>query len=190
MRIALITLVILFACFASNAQIKVEVEIEKVEPLIQWNVERSGWTFPVFANQVAEISDGEPQTIEGIEVQTKIHKLTKEQLVFLESCNIDADERSIAKNERRDYVIRSFWTYEIKGKVFAYGANFAIVDAENGFIRERYGAMIVAFYVDENGDGKFEKRCGIMNLDTLPQWVKDTVPKLSPPPFLRKRLIN
>ncbi len=66
MRIALITLVILFAFFASNAQITVEVEIEKAEPLTQWNVERSGWTFPVFANPMTDVSDSEPQIIEGV----------------------------------------------------------------------------------------------------------------------------
>lgn len=186
MRIALITLVILFACFASNAQIKVEVEIEKVEPLIQWNVERSGWTFPVFANQVAEISDGELQTIEGIEVQTKIHKLATEQLVFVESCNAEADEKAIAKNERRNYVISNFMTYEYKNKIFAYRATFQIVDAVNGSIRERYGASVIGIYVDEDGEGKFELRCGNMNLNKLPQWIKNTIPKIPPPPPLKK----
>ena len=175
MKVIRVICFIMFAACVVNAQGSEEAQV--VEPLIQRTVERSGWTIPVFADQVSEVKNGKPEIIEGVEVQVKVHKLKGEQLVYVESCNPKVDKKLIANNKRRDFVVRGFKTYEIKGRVFAYDVAYYVLRAENGYIVERYGAAVSVHYVDEDGNGTFELRCRSMTLKSLPEWVKSLAAK-------------
>jgi hypothetical protein len=175
MKVLWVVCFVLFAACVVNAQ--EPDEAQEAEPLVQRNIERSGWTIPLFADQVSEVKDGKPEIIEGVEVQTKLHKLKDEQLVYVESCDPKVDEKLIANGQRRDFVVRGFTTYEVKGRVFAYGVVYYIVMAENGYITERYGAAVNVHYVDEDGNGTFELRCRAMTLKSLPEWVKSLAAK-------------
>ena len=145
--------------------------------LVQRNIERSGWTVPLFADQFSEVEQSKPEIIEGIEFQRTIHKLQSEQLVYVESCDPKVDEKLIANGRRMDFVVRDFTTYEVKGRVVAYGVIYYIVKAENGYIRERAGAAVNTHYVDESGSGTFTLRCHAARLENLPEWVKSLAAK-------------
>ena len=118
-------------------------------------ITRDGWTSPIFADRVLKVLDGIPKSIEGIKFQTKLHELKSERLDMVESCDIQKDALEVSYNAF-DYDVEKFTTYEIKGKIFAYEVDYALVDTEDG---EDVGAEIGGIYVDEEGNGYFKLRC-------------------------------
>ena len=161
---------ILFAFFLVNAQTSKKTKIR--EPFRQETVARSGWTSPVFAKGVSEVQDETVEIIEDVEIQIKLHKLEKEQQVFIETCDADYDNKAIVDNKRNNYAVGNFVTYETEGKIFAYHVNFiGLIVGENYMAYA--GCLGQMLYVDEDGDGRFEARCDGTKLKSLPQWVKD-----------------
>ena len=133
-------------------------------------VTRESSTAPLFVNYPAKISRKKSPTIEGIKIQKKFHKFTKKQYFSLvESCDIKSDQWEVTYNDS-DFLLDGFTSYEIKGKVFAYQANFRVIDAEDGY---EIGNGILPIYVDEEGNGRFKLRCdGKTALESLPEWIK------------------
>lgn len=137
-------------------------------------VAREGWTSPIFADRVTKVLRGAPRIIEGITVQTKLHELKLERLDMVESCEIQNDSSEIAFIEF-DYEVEKFTSYEVKGRVFAYEVDYALINAEDGY---DIGARIGGFYVDEEGDGYFKLLCeDNSELRSLPEWVKNLAAK-------------
>jgi hypothetical protein len=139
---------------------------------------REWQTKPIFLDGITETSENRVKVIEEIEVKMKGHNLAKEQLLFAETCYSKFDKRQSKNKNGRGFVLNSFGTYEIKGRVFGYRIPLAIVMTEKGHITERAGAMWIAHYIDEDGNGKFKLRCDKnLELKTLPEWVKSLAAK-------------
>lgn len=144
------------------------------ERTIKRTVAREGWTSPIFADRVTKVLKGKPRIIEGITVQTKLHELKLERLDLVESCEIDQDSLELAFNSE-DYDVEKFTSLEVKGKVFAYEVDYALIEAEDGY---DIGAGIGRVYVDEQRNGYFKLSCEYnTELKTLPEWVKKLAAK-------------
>jgi hypothetical protein len=163
MKFTLTICLIFFTVFLVDAQTR-KISLKTVE--------RSGWVTPVFADEIKKTEEGYEMLVEDIDIQTKEHKLAKEQILFVESCNAQADEEAFSKNKRNLFSVRSFRTLEVKGRVFAYFVYYVgVVMSKDSF--GYLGCARPSYYVDEKGDGKFTLRCDGMQLKNIPQWVKD-----------------
>ena len=166
MKAARIICLCLFAVSVANAQGK---------RLKEFNIGCRGWSTLAFAEQKSEVKDLEPLGIDGVEVRVTAHEFSDEQIVFLESCDPkSADKPKVADKRygRQASVVRGFLSYEIKGRVFAYRFTCFLVMSKNGQVTERFGAAGTVYYIDEDGDGTFERYRGAMPLRFLPDWVK------------------
>jgi hypothetical protein len=145
-------------------------ESQKDDSLNRITVARSGWTYPLFANDVAQTQEGRGDLIEDVDVKMKESILNEVKYIYFENCNAKYDDEMTANNIQPRFVINSFSSYETRGRIFAYRLSgvhaLSAGDAPSGTIA-------FFLYVDENGDGTFERRCGNINLEPLPQWVKD-----------------
>jgi hypothetical protein len=164
---------VLFTVLAIDAQEPSAKREARKMRLIKEPVTRESRSAPVFVNYPARISRKGSLTIEGIKIQKKFHKFTKKQYFSLvESCDIKRDQWEVDYNDS-DYLLDGFTSYEIKGKVFAYQANFRVIDAEDGY---EIGSGILPIYVDEEGNGGFKLRCNDKTrLESLPEWIKPLI---------------
>jgi hypothetical protein len=165
--------VIAFSCFfvvsVANAQATV---------LNEFHIGCRGLKTLPFAQEKSTVKDLEPLYIEGYEVRVKSHKLEVEQIVFLESC--EPQEKPVVEDSywgRLAGVARDFATYEIKGNVLAYRFSYYVVMTKNRQITTWAGAMGDIYYVDEDGNGSFERYLGKMPLQFLPDWIKTAKPQ-------------
>lgn len=131
------------------------------------------WTTPIIADRVERSIETGDETIEGVKLQTKLHLMKPERLGLIETCKPESDQMERAYNDE-DYDIEKFTTYEIDGKTFAYVIHYELIDAKNQF---EIGAGIQNVYVDETGSGTFKLRCDVMELKSLPEWVKASAEK-------------
>ncbi len=135
------------------------------------------WGVPIFNDGVFKVINAEPQIIEGITVQTKLHQLKSERIDEIEDCHKSAEELEKINSEMPDeiidddeyYTIEKFTTYEINGRTFAFEVPYMEIETETEYIRGNGSQLI---YVDEDGSGFFKKRCGTAWLEPLPEWVK------------------
>ena len=133
---------------------------------------RGGWAEPVFTDNVTKVISGKPRTIDGVEVQTRVHELKPERLGFVESCDIEKDQLAEAA-EDLDFEVERFISYEFKGKIFAYEVAYDFFQ-EDGY---EIGAGSSSFYVDETGTGTFQVICENRDLVSLPAWIKNLAAK-------------
>jgi hypothetical protein len=135
------------------------------------------WSAPVFNDDVVKVINAEPQIIEGIKVQTRLHELKSELIDDVEFCPLPAEELEKIKKElpadiiytEQNYIVKKFTTYEIKGRIFAYEIPYEAIDAETLY---EIGVGFQSVYVDEDGSGYFKMRCSETELKSLPAWVK------------------
>lgn len=183
---------ILFVAFTAVAQESSEKKAEK--RFLNETVKRETWSKPIFVNIPSKVSPKkstmmhsssmndsaiqddskvslkESLRIQGVEVFKKFHKFEKRQFFsMVESCEVENDALEVSYNEF-DYLLDGFTSYEVKGKVFAYQANFWFIQPEDGY---EIGAGILPIYVDEEGNGNFKLRCDDKTeLKSLPKWIK------------------
>ncbi len=139
------------------------------------SIERNGWVEPAFSYVGSKVTGAASLKFEGIDVDFRTHVLSEEQITYVERCKPELDETPPI--ERKAYGVKEFFTYEVNGRVFAYRVKLRIVSVEDGEIIKRTGAASVVLYVDEDGDGTFEARCGVV-MENLPAWVRFwSVPK-------------
>lgn len=161
---------IIYACLLVFGACNI-VEAQEAKRLTLRTVERSGWRKPVFIIGVRAVKLSRAQEMEGVKVQVKKHELTEEQLVRVKGCEFKPGMSDGVNG--RTFVVRDFLTYQARGRVFAYSVDYYVVSAHDGVITERYLAATRRNYVDENGDGKFEMRCGSgLMFGKLPRWIK------------------
>lgn len=164
----LIALLIPFFALNFNA-VKAQENRHIVEPCKY--IAQSGWLMPCLgvASEIVPLKD---ETIENIAVHIKIHKLVKENLVGVEGCRPESKE---PKGEKlMPFAVREFFSYEVKGRVFAYQIRFTFIEFERDGLVQHAGGQYNAYYFDENGDGTFKIRCGAKGIENLPAWVKAT----------------
>lgn len=144
-------------------------------PLTEHRIGCDGLINLPFAGQKSKTENLVPRDIDGVSVNIKSYQFVDEQIVFLEVCPLKAASKAKAVDERdrrQASVVRDFSAYEAGGRIFAYGFTAYAVLVKDGRILERYGAAGNIYYVDEDGDGTFERRRGAMSLKLLPNWVK------------------
>ena len=150
-------------------------EAQEPKRLAERDIRCGGLTTIPFSGQESESKYLEPRGIDGVEVRVKSHQLYEEQIVFLETCSPRAGTKAEAVDEtdgRLASVVRDFSSYEAGGRIFAYSFTAYAVKVKDGFILERYGAAGNIYYIDEEGDGTFERSEREMPLKFLPSWVK------------------
>jgi hypothetical protein len=173
MRVARIIFICSFVVSIANVQ---------AQRLNEFHIECRGWKTLAFAREKSETKDLEQMGIDGFEVRATSHKLKDEQIVYLESCDPPEKRKPIIEDPywgRYAGVARNFISYEVNGKVFAYRFTYYAVMTKNRQITTRAGAAGDVYYIDEDGDGTFERYLGEMPLRFLPDWLKTAVPKPS-----------
>lgn len=105
------------------------------------------------------------KTIEGIRVDV-IPLIPLIRIAEFEDYFIVPDkELRISHGKRK---IDSISALSIRGRIFAYGV---IYRAYHG-IDSDTGAMLSVYYLDRDGDGRFEERISSIVFPSLPEWVK------------------
>jgi hypothetical protein len=155
----------LFLLFSANAQ-----SIKRAKPLNVFHVPCRAMTSLPFGQEKSNTKMLEPLGIDGSEVRVTSHELASEQIVFLEPCDSQAS-KPIVEDEmlgRHASIVRGFRSYEAKDRVFAYRFTCYAIMTKNGFVTERYGAAGDVYYIDETGNGTFDRYRGAMPLKFLP----------------------
>ncbi|MBS1793267.1 MAG: hypothetical protein JSS81_05405 [Acidobacteria bacterium] len=137
--------------------------------MIETNIPSDGWTGPAFA--FAEISgQNSYDWIDDVDTQTKRYSPEKAVLAHFEDCQMGSGNRAVTKNGRKDFVIKDFTTYETKDRLYAYLITGWAVTGPGENTAAAASSLI---FLDEKGDGRFERRCGVEEVGSLPQWVRD-----------------
>jgi hypothetical protein len=174
---------IVFVVFSAAAQ---STRLPKKEIFEVQTVPRGGWATPVFGNDVSPSPKEARGLIEYVVVDIKTNYFNKEKVIYFENCDVEADAK-IPEDQRILSVVAHFRTYETKGRIFAYELTgkdqktwkefFKLEDLSDQNKDASVGLVSLVFkrflYVDEYGDGSFQRRCGAWDLKDLPQWVKD-----------------
>ena|SRR5436190_13592851 len=147
---------------------------QKNKPLNTFEIPCSGVKSLPFANEKSTFKELDPLVIDGVEVHRKAYELADEQIVFLKPCEGDKVQPVLEdKYEGRlAGVARGFISYETQGRAFAYRFTHFFVTTKNGFITARAGAAGDIYYIDEFGEGTFQRKRGKTPLEPLPDWVK------------------
>jgi hypothetical protein len=166
MKLILATLLSLFLLSVANAQASDRHNV--------FNIACHALKRLPFIDEKSEAKELEPLGIDGIEVHRKSYQLADEQIVFLEPCDAN-EEKPVVEDEhygRYAAVVRGFTSYAANGRVFAYRFTCYVVMTKNGFITERAGAAGDVYYIDETGNGTFDRYRGPKPLRFLPAWLK------------------
>ena len=158
----LFILIVLFFAFEINAQ----NEIPKKE------VKAEGWNLP----STNDFKEGEKGSV-MLNVSGQTEKIAVYVQVFIPKTPLrirretnSADKEKAAETEVYSE-IRDFRAYSINGKVFAYEIQTVGYKCSEG-ICGYLGCASDSFYLDEDGDGKFEARYYTWELPLVPDWTK------------------
>ena len=142
-------------------------------------IKQRGWRVPGI-NEYRTVSKVIKRQVNGIEVTIREFKADARPVVDLDSNTVGNIDRhginvtlQMAKKKKRLFDVRDFATYEINGRVFAYGVSLVPVVVEET-VQTYAGAMYKLFYFDEDGDGRFETRYSGSPLPKIPEWVRAT----------------
>lgn len=150
----------------------------KRPPNLQLTLDCNVWTADRFSRQPAKVKTDRAVKIEGVEIEVKHHSLLERQLIDLEDCMPCAfDEKAIAAGERYSALLKDFYSYESRGRAFAYHVLYEIVRTKDGKIVSHLVQPVSLHYVDEGGQGEFELVAEGRPLTRLPEWVKDLNPR-------------
>jgi hypothetical protein len=165
MKLTLATLLSLFLLSVANGQAAKRLNVFNLPC-------RELGTLP-FSDEKSELKELEPSGIDGVEVQRKFYKLADEQIVFLGACDPN-ETKVVIENRHYGYAgaVRDFTSYAVNGRVFAYRFTYYVVMTKNGFITTRAGAAGDIYYIDQTGNGSFDRYRGAMPLRFLPDWLK------------------
>jgi hypothetical protein len=149
---------------------------EKSTRLRKKTVKEDGWRVPGI-DEYRKVSSVTEKQVKGVAVTQKVFEAEARPVVDLDGQtvgNIDAKginvSQAVADEKKRLFDVRGFSTYEVNGRVFAYGVTLVPVVIEKN-IRTYAGAMYSLFYYDEDGDGRFETRYSGLPLPGIPAWV-------------------
>ena len=142
----------------------------------QKTLKEDGWRVPG-VDEYRTVATVKERQVEGVEVTQKVFEIEARPVVDVDGNtvgNIDQKginvSQEVAKKKKRLFDVRDFSTYEVKGRVFAYGVTLVPVVIENN-LRTYAGGMYSLFYYDEDGDGRFETRYSGLPLPKTPTWV-------------------
>jgi len=121
------------------------------------------------------------QIIDGIAITSQHY--SRRQSVDIELSSFKVDENCNYKVFVRKLSTRDITSISASGKIFAYQALYQpysdvattqqIGKKTRKFNLRRYmGSVSSIFYIDEDGDGKFETRYASLKMPDLPLWVK------------------
>jgi len=149
---------------------------EKVDPNIEryrFSGTREGFSVKDFTKIGSAVKPGNDVTIDGRRVQISSHIVKKQFFVSTELCSgIGNDIRVETPLEDPGlfFRVKSIDSYHIRSQTFAYEVSYEFFDAESG---AQVGATTLAYYVDNDGKGKFYLECvKDFELNRIPDWVK------------------
>jgi hypothetical protein len=129
---------------------------------------KGGWELPNL-NEFEKTHQREV-SIENFLVTTSVFKPKKTIDVNLEEYTWKDDDKTLFISARECYVY-DVTAYAVKDKTFAYQIGYVRYHiTENVKLPTR--GVIPVFYIDKNGDGKFETRDMLIEMPELPNWVK------------------
>jgi hypothetical protein len=139
-------------------------------------LKQEGWRVPGI-EEYKKVSRVKERQVTGGTVTQKVFEAEARPVVDLDGTTVgNIDQKGInvsyqiAKKKKRLFDVRDFSTYEVNGRVFAYGVTLVPVAIEK-HTRVYVGAMYSLFYYDEDGDGRFETRYSGLPLPKTPTWV-------------------
>lgn len=132
-------------------------------------IKRDGWPIPG-QDSFKVVSTSRQKEIEGIHITIEVFSSTTETFVNLDGYFLDDDQALIIHSGR--CVVRDLLAYKAGGKTFAWEVGLVpVTNTEHG--PGAYpGAIYTLFFIDSDGDGKFETRLGAGTLKEMPLWVK------------------
>jgi len=158
----------IFAISAVNGQEK-NAESQSDKILLQKEIASEGWSVPAFADEKGDLLPGKLEMIDDVEIETTVNRLSEQILISVETCK----SKTAESTWQQMFALRDYETYAINGRVFAYRVPGVYVSVENQRIVEYTAAVVIFNYVDEDGSGKFRRRCDASSkLGPLPEWVK------------------
>lgn len=169
----------------AGAQQQSDIKTKKSARTRKKVVKQDGWRVPG-VDEYRTVDTVLKKQINDIEVTQKVFKSEARPVVDLDGNTVgDINQQGInvtlqtAKKKRRLFDVRGFSTYEVNGRVFAYGVTLVPVVIEEN-IRIYAGAMYSLFYCDEDGDGRFETRYSGLPLPKTPEWVSAATKSAEP----------
>jgi hypothetical protein len=126
-------------------------------------IKEFGWKIPA----AKKLSGVKPysKSIERIKVDfTALTPIS--QVVDFEDYFIISDKEVRISESKR--TIDSMGTLSVKGKVFAYGITYSLDHGPDSST----GGVLAVYYLDGDGDGRFEERIMSSGLPPIPEWVK------------------
>lgn len=107
------------------------------------------------------------QNIDGVPVKITLSGKYPEQTCKLENYLMRSKEE--LEIQQIGCKVYSIFSYEFNGKIFAYKFDFAAIDLKTN---NQLGMIIPTYYIDNDGDKVFEELNTSMELETVPDWVK------------------
>ncbi|MEP6903256.1 MAG: hypothetical protein ABJA66_16015 [Actinomycetota bacterium] len=163
--IALLT-VALLSLFAQDKKVSADKQNQSAK--LSKSIKFGGWTIPEIKD--AEVIDNDICKMQNSSVARKLYKLKKR--FYTQQDFYSLNSNGILTVETQYLAITTVLTYNYNEKTFAYCIQYIPYGVSKNGGRALYGFPVTVFYVDEDGDGKFESRYAESDFpNEVPDWV-------------------
>ena len=172
------TLVLVFTTVICAAQKTESSEIQSPQNIILNKVISKNWKLPI--NEEKEKQGTGKGMIDNYPVETRYYKLPKPFDMRWDIYSFRANDNALVTTYN-DVEVRGFLEIIAEKKTFAYRVE-AIPFGINQHGGKSYaGAILTAYYVDEDGDGTFETYYINKMPDKIPDWIPKDADKIIKP---------